>query len=142
MNVGHIFSEPGLVDVTYRPEIEAVNLVWHSEYDEGTKVRDAVLAAVEYVKSNGIKNWLADVSHSHAGLSDKDFAWINGQEFKEAIRGSGLTHFVLVPPLPSTGQDTSWLADWEQNTLAAFGEETSAQIISSEEKIRAFFNNA
>ena len=134
-----IHREPGLVDVLFRAELDVVSLVWHSEYDEGTAVRDAVLAAVEFVTSNGVKNWLADISHSTEPLSDADLAWVNGEEFRGAIRNSGLSKFVLVPPLPETGQDTSWLADWERNTLAALGNGTSARILSDEKDIRDFF---
>lgn len=35
-----------LVEVSYRPDLAAVYLKWFSEYDEGTRVQDAVLAAL------------------------------------------------------------------------------------------------
>ncbi|SDI21409.1 hypothetical protein [Aliiruegeria lutimaris] len=137
-----IHSVPDLVDVVWRPDLQAVNLVWHSEYDEGTAVRDAVLAALAYANEHDTRNWVADISHSRAALSDADLAWVSGEEFLSAMRQSSIRRFVLVPPLPSTGQDTGWLADWEANTLAAFGEGRSARIVSDKEEIRAFLANA
>jgi hypothetical protein len=139
VSVKVIHSQAGLVDVIFRDDLQAVNLIWHSEYDEGTGVKDAVMAALAYVKANGVKHWLADLSRSTAPLSDIDMAWVNGEEFIAAVRDSGLSHFVLVPPLPSTGRDVSWLADWERNTLAAFGAKTVARILSEDLEIKTFF---
>ena len=142
MSEALIHSVPGLVDVVWRPDLQAVNLIWHSEYDEGTAVRDAVLAALDYANENGVQNWIADISHSSAALSDADLAWVSGEEFLTAMRNSSIRRFVLVPPLPETGQDTSWLSDWEANTLAAFGEGRSARILSDITEIRAFLAGA
>lgn len=133
-----VHRQVGLVDVTYRPDLNAVNLVWHAEYDEGTGVRDAVLAAAAYAKAHEVKGWLADISHSRSALSPSDLDWVNGDEFRNAIKSSGLTRFVLVPPLPETGQDTSWLDDWEKNTLAAFGAGVEAKIIRDPQEVHEF----
>lgn len=134
----NIHDTPGLVDVVYRADLDAVNLIWHSEYDEGSAVRDAVLAAARYAGSNNVRGWLADISNSREPLSAADLAWVNSDEFRDTIRNSGLTRFVLVPPRPETGQDTGWLADWEQNTLAAFGAGVQAKILSDAEEIQNF----
>lgn len=136
-----IHRVPDFVDVTYSPQLRAVVLKWHNEYDEGTAVRDAVHAAVDYVNRHGIANWLADLSTSRRGLSDADLAWVNGEEFRTAIVNSTLRKFVLMPPLPETGQDTSWLSRWEANTLAKFGARVAAKLSSDMDEIRAFFDS-
>jgi hypothetical protein len=136
-----IFSVPGLVDVTFRDELNAVCLKWHSEYDEGAAVRDAVHAGLGYARAHGVTNWLADLSTSRKGLSDADLAWVTGEEFRSEFRASPLRRFVLVPPLPETGQDTSWLAGWEKNTLAAFGADIRARLASDMDEIRHFFSD-
>ena len=107
-----IHRGPDFVHVTYSPDLRAVVLKWHDEYDEGPLVRDAVLAAVDYVNQHRVAQWLADISTSRRGLSNKDLAWVNGEEFRGAIMDSTLRKFVLMPPLPETGQDTSWLKSW------------------------------
>lgn len=134
-----IFRIPDFVDVTYSPELRAVVLKWHDEYDEGTAVHDAVLAAVAYVNRHRVANWLADLSTSRRGLSARDLAWMNGEEFRGAIVNSTLRKFVLMPPLPETGQDTSWLARWEANTLAKFGDGVQAKLSGDLREIEAFF---
>ncbi len=138
---GAIYSVPGLVDVTWRDDLDAVQLKWHSEYDEGTAVRDAVHAALDHVRAQGVTNWLADLSTSRQGLSDADLAWVTGEEFRSEFRNSPLRRFVLMPPLPETGQDTGWLGDWERNTLAAFGEHIRARLTGDADEIRAFFGH-
>ena len=137
-----IHSVPDLVDVVWRPDLRAVTLVWHSEYDEGTAVRDAVLAALAFANDKGVANWIADISRSRAALSAADLAWVSGDEFLSAMRASSIRRFVLIPPLPETGQDTGWLADWKRNTLAAFGAGRAAKILSDEKEIQAFLEGA
>ncbi len=134
-----IHNVPDFVEVSYRPDLEAVYLKWFSEYDEGSRVRDAVNAAVNYVNRYGVQNWLADISTSSRGLSDQDMEWVASTEFSDAISHSTLRRFVMIPPLPETGQDTGWLSDWEQNTLAKFGDGVSAKLSGDMDEIRAFF---
>ena len=134
-----VHSHPGLVDVYHRTDLDAVNLVWHSEYDEGSAVRHAVMAAVAFVKNNDIKHWLADISNSTAALSDADLEWVNGSEFRGLIADSPLEKFVLMPPLPHTGQDIGWLDEWESSTLRAFDKGKSAKLSGNMNEIRAFF---
>ena len=43
---------PDFVEVSYRPELEAVYLKWFREYDEENRVREAVLAALDYVREH------------------------------------------------------------------------------------------
>ena len=132
-------SNPSEVPVSWDSELNAVRLKWHSEWDEGSGVRDAVLAAIDYVEKHDVKNWLADSSTSMRGLTSADLDWVNGEEFRDLIRGSGLRRFVLMPPLPETGQDTGWLSDWEANTLRAFGNGVKAKLSDSISEIRGFF---
>ena len=133
-----IYQAPDLVDVTYRPELAAVYLKWFSEYDEGTRVKDAVLAALAWVRTNNIRHWVADVSTSPHGLSDADYQWVSGDEFRSEIMNSTLRKFVLLPPLPDSGQDDAWVADWEANTLAKFGDRVSAKVCQNMQEAKAF----
>lgn len=61
-----------MVEATYRPELAAIYLKWFSEYDEGTQVKDAVLTALDWVRANNVRHWVADVSTSPYGPSDAD----------------------------------------------------------------------
>jgi len=134
-----IHVAPDLVEVTYRPDLEAVCLKWFCEYDEGERVRQAVQAALGYVREHGVRNWLADLSTSSRALSDADMAWVNSEAFASAIMDSPLRRFALIPPRPETGQDIGWLADWEANTLAKFGDRIAAMLSDDPVAIGAFF---
>ena len=141
MNNKLIHHAPGLVDVTYRPELAAIYLKWFSEFDEGTRVRDAVLAALACARANNIKHWLVDVSTSPQGLSDADYEWVSGDDFRSEIINSPLRKFVLLPPLPGSGQDDTWVADWEANTLANFGDRICAKVCKTMQAVEAFLNS-
>jgi hypothetical protein len=138
MNKEVVHTVPGFVEVSYRPDLNAVYLKWFSEYDESTRVRDAVVAALDYVQTNGIENWVADVSTSPLGLSDADYRWVSGEEFRQMISSSPLRKFVLIPPLPETGQDTAWVSDWEANTLAKFAGKVTAKVCENINEVRSF----
>ena len=86
-----------------------------------------------------MKHWLADLSTSRRGLTPQDQEWVESDEFRDAIVDSPLRKFVLIPPSPETGQDVSWLDEWEANTLAKFGEAVEAKLSSDPEEIRSFF---
>ena len=134
-----IYSAPELVEVSFRHDLKAVVLKWFSEYDEGTGVKDAVFAALDYVRQHDVKHWLADLSTSRRGLTPTDQEWVGSDEFRDAIVNSPLRKFVLIPPSPETGQDVGWLAEWEANTLAKFGEDVKAKLSSDLDEIRSFF---
>lgn len=136
-----IHKAQNLVEITYRPELSAIYLKWFSEYDEGTRVRDAVLAAINWVCANQIEHWIADVSTSPQGLSDADYQWVSGNEFRMAILNSTLRKFVLIPPLPESGQDDTWIAEWETNTLAKFGDRVAARVCQNLEEAKAFLTS-
>lgn len=133
-----IHQASGLVEVSYRAELAAVYLKWFSEFDEGTRVRDAVLTAIAWVEKHQVKHWIADVSTSPRSLSDADYQWVSGDDFRSAIVRSSLRKFVLIPPLPSSGQDASWVADWEANTLANFGDRVTAKVCQDLQEAAAF----
>jgi len=135
-----IHSSAELVEVTYRPELAAVYLKWFSEYDKGTRVRDAVLTAINWVRDHDVKHWVADVSTSPLALSEADYEWVSGDEFRTAIIQSPLRKFVLIPPLPETGQDIGWVADWESGTLASFGEGVAAKVCRNTGEMNAFLS--
>lgn len=128
----------GLVEVSYRPDLAAVYLKWFSEYDEGRRVKDAVLAALDWVRAHDVAHWVADVSTSPRALSERDYRWVSGDEFRAAITASPLRKFELIPPLPDSGQEGGWVADWERNTLARFGDQVQARVCKSLEETRAF----
>ena len=133
-----IYRAPNLVDVTYQPELSAVYLKWFSEYDEGMRVKEAVLAALNWVRMNNIEHWIVDVSTSQHGLSDADNQWVSGDEFRSEITNSTLRKFVLLPPLPGSGQDDSWVADWEASTLTNFGDQINAKVCQNTKEAKAF----
>ena len=137
-----IHTAPDLVEVTYRPDLQAICLKWYCEYDEGDRVQQAVHAALEFVREQGVRNWLADLSTSTRGLSERDMAWVSSEAFTGAIIDSPLRRFALIPPRPETGQDTAWLADWEANTLAKFGDRIAAMLSDDPVAIRTFFSAA
>jgi sulfur transfer complex TusBCD TusB component (DsrH family) len=139
MNKIIIYSVPEFVEVSYRADLQSVYLKWFSEYDEGNLVQDAVHAALDYVHQHNVRHWLADISTSPRGLSHKDQAWVCSEEFTSAISNSPLRKFALIPPLPETGQDVSWLSDWETNTLAKFGDHMTAKLSGDMDDIRLFF---
>jgi hypothetical protein len=134
-----VYTIPEFVEVSYRSDLNAVYLKWFIEYDETTRVRDAVTAALDYVQTNGIENWVADVSTSPLGLSDADYKWVSSDEFREMISSSPLRKFALIPPLPETGQDTAWVSDWEANTLVKFGGKVTAKVCENINEVRSFF---
>ncbi len=53
-------SVADFVEVSYCPDLKAVCLKWFSEYDEGTHVKDAVNAALDYVREHNVQHWLAE----------------------------------------------------------------------------------
>jgi hypothetical protein len=136
---GAIHSHTGLVVVFWREDLHAIHLKWHSEYDQGSGVQDAVRSALKYVNQNGVKNWLVDISDSDEALSEKDYDWVSGNEFRDLIRASTLRRFVMIPPGAGSAQDTSWIADWEKNTLSNFGNGIVAKVSSDMAEISAFF---
>jgi len=136
-----IYQAPDLVDVSYCPEPAAVYLKWFNEYDEGTRVKDAVFAALNWVRANNIRHWVVDVSTSPHGLSDADYQWVGGNEFRSEIVTSMLRKFVLLPPSPGSGQDDAWVVDWEANTLANFGHCVSAKVCQNMQDAKAFLTS-
>ena len=134
-----VHTQSGLVDVFWRPDLGAVHLKWHSEYDEGDGVQRAVRAAVDFVNENGIRNWLVDISASDEALSEKDYAWVAGDEFRMLISRSTLRRFAMIPPGPNSKQDTGWIADWEKNTLNSFEGDIAALLSSDMTEISNFF---
>ena len=86
--------------------------------------------ALEYVAENNVRNWWVDVSTSPAGLVESDQIWVQ-EEFPRRIAESPLERLAMTPPLPETGQDTAWLADWETDTNAKYGGQISARLVYS-----------
>ncbi len=128
----------GLVSIWWDDELQAIYLKWDSEFDEGTRVVDAVSFALSYVNKNKVENWLVDISTSKEGLKPEDQKWVE-TEFQENIASSTLKKLALMPPLPGTGQNTDWLDDWEKNMKARYSGQIDARLISEENQIKRFF---
>jgi len=135
-----IYTVADLVEIEHDEALNAVRLRWLSEYDEGSAVQDAVMFAIRFVRANFIPNWVGDLSVSRRGLSEADQAWVGG-DFKKEIAATPLKKLVLVPPGPETGQDTGWLADWEANARAEFGDRVDARVLSDDDAIAEFFRS-
>ena len=75
------------------------------------------------------------------GLSEADYEWVSSDTFRALISASPLRRFILVPPLPDTGQDTAWVAEWETNTLSKFEGEISAKVCRNAGEIRRFLGS-
>lgn len=104
-----------MATISWNEELEAVYLKWHTEYDEGERVIEAVKFALSYVNDRNVKHWWVNLSTSMRGLKNSDQNWVQ-TEFSKAIASSSLTKLAMTPPPPETGQDTGWLDDWESNT--------------------------
>ena len=137
--MSEIFSVKDFVEVDYVPDLRAVRLKYLKLYDEsGTNIPRAVRAAAAYAQAHMVKNWIADTALPRDGLSEKDAEWVGTPEFRNILLESPVDKFVLVPPLPETGQDVSWIPEWQAATQAGFGEKISVRVLSDAVEIRAF----
>lgn len=128
----------GLVTICWNDKLDAIYLKWHTEYDEGERVIEAVKFALTYVAEHDVKHWWVDLSTSAKGLKDSDQNWVQS-EFGKLIAESPLTKLAMTPPLPETGQDIGWLDDWESTTNAKYKGKIKARLVKSEEEVRAHF---
>jgi hypothetical protein len=128
----------GLVTISWNGELEAIYLKWHTEFDEGNRVIEAVNYALSYVAENNVKHWWVDLSTSKQGLKESDQEWVQ-TEFGKAIAMSSLSKLAMTPPLPETGQDISWLNDWESNTNAKYSGKIDARLVRNENEVRVHF---
>jgi hypothetical protein len=62
----------GLVTITWIEELETIYLRWHSEYDEGDRVVEAINYALDYVNESQVKHWWVDLSTSKEALKESD----------------------------------------------------------------------
>ena len=127
-----------LVTISWREDLEAICLKWHTEHDEGGRVIEAVRFALSYVNQHSVRHWWVDLSTSVQGLKISDQKWVE-TEFGKAIAGSSLTKLAMTPPLAETGQDTSWLDDWEANTNARYRGKIDARLVQNENEVRDHF---
>jgi hypothetical protein len=135
----NIFSIDGFVDITHEPDIGAVRIKYSKLFDEaGVNIPRAVRAAASYATANGVKNWIADTALPTDDLSPKDAEWVATQEFRDILLESTIKNFVLIPPLPETGLDNSWIPDWQAATQAGFGEKIVVQVLETAVEIREF----
>ncbi|HSS64159.1 MAG TPA: hypothetical protein VLS27_06970 [Gammaproteobacteria bacterium] len=130
----------GLVTISWNDELESIYLKWHTEYDAGDRVVEAVKYALSYVTENRVKHWWVDLSTSKNGLKGSDQHWVQ-TEFGDLIAESPLTKLAMTPPLPETGQDVSWLDDWESNTNARYQGKIQARLARNEDEVRRYFQD-
>lgn len=130
----------GLVTISLNDELQSIYLKWHTEYDEGDRVIEAVKYALAYVTENRIRHWWVDLSTSEKGLKESDQYWVQ-TEFGKLISESPLTKLAMTPPLPETGQDIGWLDDWESSTNAKYKGKIKARLVRNEDEVRAHFEN-
>jgi hypothetical protein len=130
----------GLVTISWNEELESVYLKWHTEYDEGGRVIEAVKYALSYVAENQIKHWWVDLSTSKKELKESDQYWVQ-TEFVKLIAESPLTRLAMTPPLPETGQDLAWFDDWESNTNEKYKGKIQARLVRNEDEVRTHFKN-
>lgn len=131
----------GLVTIFWNEELEAIYLKWHTEYDEEDRVIEAVKFALSYVSENNVKNWWVDLSTSEQGLKASDQNWVQ-TDFTKAIAESSLNKLAMTPPLAETGQDITWLDDWEANTNAKYSGKIEARLVYCENDVREYFSNS
>ena len=129
---------PDLVTISWNDELEAIYLKWHTEYDEGNRVIEAVEFALAYVNDHSIKHWWVDLSTSARGLKDTDQTWVQ-IEFGKSIAESTLTKLAMTPPLPETGQNIDWIDKWEVDTNARYRGKIEARLVQDENDVRAHF---
>ncbi|WP_172328673.1 hypothetical protein [Mangrovicoccus sp. HB161399] len=134
-----IHGAAGLVEVSCRTGLAPVRVELSSEHDEGTRTRDAVLAALDWVAAHDVRNWLADVSRRSRALTAADSTWVSGPEFRSAVPASPPQKFVLLPPLPGTGRGTALVAPREANAQSEFPSRVSARVCGSLAEAEAFF---
>ncbi len=132
---------PSLVTITWSDELAAICLKWHTEYDPGDRVIDAVKFALAYVAEHDVRHWWVDLSTSRAGLKESDQHWVE-TKFGGLVAASPLTRLAMTPPLPETGQDTAWLDDWEANTNAKYAGRIRARLVAGEEEALRHFLDA
>lgn len=130
----------GLVTISWNEDLESINLKWHTEYDEEDRVIEAVKYAISYVTKHRIRHWWVDLSTSKEGLKESDQKWVQ-TEFGKAIAESPLTKLAMTLPLPETGQDISWLNDWESNTNAKYKGKIQARLVRNEDEVRTHFSD-
>ncbi len=130
----------GLVTISWNEELGAIYLKWHTEYDEGERVIEAVKFALSYANDHNIKHWWVDLSTSVRGLKESDQNWVQ-TEFGKAIAESSLEKLAMTPPLPETGQDIDWLDDWESNTNAKHSGKIEARLVKNESDVREHFKS-
>lgn len=130
----------GLVTISWNEDLKSIYLKWHTEYDEGDRVVEAVKFALSYVTANQIKHWWVDLSTSEQELKESDQYWVQ-TEFGKLVAESPLTKLAMTPPLPKTGQETGWLDEWESNTNTKYQGKIQARLVRNEDEVRAHFTS-
>ena len=136
-----IFYVPGFVEITHRQDLNAVWIAYAALNDHtGTYIPKAVRAATAFATSHDIPNWVADTARPTDELSELDATWVAGQEFRDIMLGSSISNFVLIPPAPETGADTSWIPEWQASTQAGFGNNIKVEVLDNLTEIKSFFD--
>jgi len=129
-----------LVTICWNDDLQAIYLKWHTEYDQGNRVVEAVKYALSYVAENHVRHWWVDLSTSKEELKESDQHWVQ-TEFGKLIAESPLTKLAMTPPLPETGRNLDWFDEWESNTNAKYEGRIHARLVRNDDEVRAHFNN-
>lgn len=114
-----IHEVPELVTVTWEEHLRAILFRWDTLYREDTAVRDALEFCFDYVRRNGVKNWVADVSAAKVQMSAADEQW-SDQYFIMTLATLGLDIFVLVTA-PSEAGEASPIEEWMEGARREIG---------------------
>ncbi|MDJ0957993.1 MAG: hypothetical protein QNI91_14085 [Arenicellales bacterium] len=104
----------GLVTITWEEDLKAIRLSWENLYREDSGVRDAVEWAFDYVRQNGVKNWIADLSEVETHLSEGDKEWAM-RRFNQTIVELGIDRFVTIKPC-----NMETISDWDESARETF----------------------
>ena len=115
-----IHQTPELVVVTWEPGLEAILISWDTLYREDSAVTDTLEFCFDYVRNNGVKRWIADVSRAKAQLSKADAEWADGH-FNKVIVTLGLETFILVTA-PGKDGEISDIEQWMEEAKRKIGD--------------------
>lgn len=115
-----IYHVPDLVTVTWEENLEAIVIKWDTLYREDTGIREALETCFDYVRRNGVKNWVADVRQAKAQLSEADQQWAS-EYFNNTIATLGLETFVLVTA-PGEDEESSHIEEWLEEARREIGD--------------------
>lgn len=129
-----VHKTPELVVVTWESELEAILISWDTLYREDSAIMDTLEFCFDYVRANGVKNWVADVSRAKAQLSKADAEWADGH-FNKTIVTLGLASFILVTA-PRKEGEVSDIEQWLEESKRKIGDSLAMFHATSMNEVR------